>query len=104
MPRRITRHDIPTTGGPSVLSGRPSALDLTFGTFHAEARAIGVGPAPTIVIDLWAEDEPRTEVTRHVFQAFETGAELPDNAAWRHTTGRLDGRVWHVYELIGEDL
>lgn len=54
------------------------------------------------VVEFWAEHHDGEWTAPRAFQVYGTGHRIPDSATWRGTAGRVDGLVWHLYELPGE--
>ena len=83
--REMHRYEVPIDDGPHVipLSGSPVAV-------AAQTHAY--------VVEFWAEDTGGPPVKR-MFQVFGTGHALPEGARWVGTCARVEGFVWHLYEL-----
>ncbi len=78
-------------------------------TFHLTSNphavaAVRVGGRH--VVEFWVEHHGhdhngRDYAVPRTFQVFGTGHPIPADAKWWGTAGRVDGLVWHLYELRG---
>ncbi|MGP3914351.1 DUF7352 domain-containing protein [Nonomuraea sp. 10N515B] len=97
--KTVLRYEVP-------IDGRPHTFKLTYGPHKVATKRIGVAHANvTHRVEFWVEHEDRDGVTavERTFQVFGTGQPIPASAMWCGTTERLDGLVWHLYELFSDE-
>lgn len=97
--RRMMRYDL-------IIGGGPKRIPVEGKILHVGYRRLGVAENAQHLLEFWAEGSlfGRTPPIR-AFNAFGTGAELPEGAVYCGTTGRIPAAgdsVWHLYELFGE--
>jgi hypothetical protein len=90
MTRRMYRYLVP-------VSDRAYTCALTSGPV---AVAAVCRELPDFAVEFWAEYDPDAAVTQRTFKVFGTGYLVPDNARWAGTCARLNGLVWHLYEIV----
>lgn len=61
-------------------------------TFRVESR-------DSSTVEFWAEYHPGHAEIPVVFQVYGTGHQIPDDAIIVGTTQRVNGLVWHLYEI-----
>jgi hypothetical protein len=54
-------------------------------------------------VEFWAEHRDGARVYPRSFRVYGTGHPVPGRSRWCGTTPRLDGLVFHLYEVVGED-
>lgn len=88
MTKTVHRHEIPVDDQPHTvkLTSNPRAATAK----HVEASHI---------VEFWAEHHGDQWASPRTFQVYGTGHPIPDNAHWHGTTQRIDGLVWHLFEL-----
>ena len=92
--RRMLRHRIMTGGGHFTQAVEGQIL-------HAECGRLGVGPDVQITFEFWFEGSlAGPEPLLRVFQLYQTGAEIPRDAAYCKSAKDDNGRAWHMYELF----
>ncbi|MEV4287391.1 hypothetical protein AB0K40_17945 [Nonomuraea bangladeshensis] len=98
--KTVLRYEVP-------IDGRPHTFRLTHSPHAVAAKRIGAAHANvTHRVEFWAEhDEHPDYVTavQRTFQVFGTGQPIPASARIVDTTERLDGLVWHLYEVFPEE-
>ncbi|MFF3443616.1 hypothetical protein [Streptosporangium sp. NPDC002721] len=87
--KTVHRHVVPVDDKTHwiPLTGNPLAV--------AAARMWG-----DLVVEFWVEHHGEFAIPR-AFQVFGTGHPVPASAKWFGTTARLDGMVWHLFEVYG---
>jgi hypothetical protein len=90
--RAVFRYEVP-------INDQPHSFELTGDPLAVAAGHQGI----RAIVEFWAESEDGGPVTTRTFQVFGTGQLLPYGAVWRGTTARLNGLVWHLYELPKEE-
>lgn len=53
-------------------------------------------------LEFWAEYSDDAITSTRFFRVFGTGHPVPDGAAYVGTAPRINGFVWHLYELKGK--
>lgn len=92
MARAMFRYEVPVsgTGRDIPLTSDPVAV--------ANAETRDGRPA----VEFWAEhDSDVAQMQLRWFAVFGTGQPLPPGAAYIGTAPRINGFVWHLYELKG---
>lgn len=87
--RRMLRHEVP-------VDDQPHTFGPLCDPVHVAAKLTMEG----YVVEFWAEagdngagNQPR------LFQVYGTGHPLPNTAKWVGTCDRINGFVWHLYEV-----
>lgn len=96
--KTVLRYEVP-------IDDQPHTFRLTYGPHKVAAKRIGIAhPGATHRVEFWVEHEDRPGVTAaaRIFQVFGTGHPIPSTARIVGTTERLDGAVWHLYEIFPE--
>lgn len=88
--RSVYRYEVP-------IDGQRHSFELI-----GDPLAVAMVPTATrqAVVEFWSEFEDERSVKTRWFQVFGTGQAIPDDAVWRGTTARLNGLVWHLYEVM----
>lgn len=96
--RRVLRYDL-------LIGGGPKGIPVEGKILHVGHSRLGVGENAQHLAEFWAEGSVFGPMPpKRTFCVFGTGAELPEGAVWRGTTGRIPeagNSVWHLYELTG---
>lgn len=90
--KTIHRYEVP-------VDGLPYTITLTGDPCHVAAFSCGVAWG----VEFWAEHHPEQHGVHRVFQVYGTGHQVHASARWWGTTDRVDGLVWHLYELGAAD-
>lgn len=88
--KTIHRYEVP-------VDDLPYTVTLAGDPFHVAAFRSGRAHG----VEFWAEHHPDGTPAHRVFQAYGTGHPIPPSAKWWGTAARVDGLVWHLYELGG---
>lgn len=94
--KTVLRYEVP-------IDNQPHTFTLTYGPHAVAAKRVWSPPHLVIHnVEFWAEHEDRPGVTavERTFQVFGTGQPIPSSARIVGTAERLDGLVWHLYELF----
>lgn len=91
QPKTVLRYEVP-------IDDKPHTFTLTHSPHKIAAKRIGA----THRVEFWTEheDRPSTTAAERTFQVFGTGHPIPATARIVGTAERLDGLVWHLYELF----
>ena len=89
--KTVLRYEVP-------IDDQPHTFALTYGPQAVAAKRIGA----THRVEFWAEHDDTLAAVEQTFQVFGTGRPIPTSARLRGTTGRLDGAVWHLFEVFPE--
>jgi hypothetical protein len=89
--KQIFRYEVP-------IDDRPHTFSLTYSPHAFATKRIG----DTHRVEFWVEHDDRLNAVERTFQVFGTGQPIPSTAWLRGSTGRVDGLVWHLYELPQE--
>lgn len=86
--KTVHRHVVPVDDKAHwiPLTGNPCAV--------AAARMWG-----DLVVEFWVEHQGDESAIPRAFQVFGTGHPVPESAKWYGTTARMDGMVWHLFEV-----
>lgn len=91
--KTVLRHEVP-------IDDQPHTFKLTCDPHAVATKRIGVAHANvTHRVEFWVEHEDGA-AAEWTFQVFGTGQPIPSSARLIGTTERLDGLVWHLYELF----
>lgn len=85
--KRVFRYEVP-------VDDRPHTFRLTCNPLHVAAADVST-------VEFWAENEGDEYAIERTFRVYGTGHPVPASAKWWGTTPRMDGLVWHLYELPG---
>lgn len=92
--KTVLRHEVP-------LDSRPHPFRLTHSPHAIAAKRIGAAHENvTHRVEFWAEHDHSEAMATRAFQVFGTGQPIPASARIVGTTERLDGLVWHLYEIF----
>lgn len=94
--KTVLRYEVP-------IDDQPHTFRLTYSPHAVATKRIGIArPGATHRVEFWAEHEDRPGVTvaDRIFQVFGTGQPIPSTARIVGTAERLDGLVWHLFELF----
>lgn len=97
--KTVLRYEVP-------IDDKPHTFRLTYGPHKVATKRIGAPhPGVTHRVEFWAEHEDRPGITavERTFQVFGTGHPIPATGRIVGTTERLDGLVWHLYEIFPEE-
>lgn len=89
--KQVLRYEVP-------IDDKPHTFLLTYSPHAFATKCIG----PTHRVEFWVEHDDSLTAVERAFQVFGTGQPIPVTARWCGTTSRLDGLVWHLYELPQE--
>lgn len=92
--KTVLRYEVP-------IDFQPHTFQLTHSPHAVATKTIG----PTYRVEFWVEYEDLPDIVtavRRTFQVFGTGQPIPSTARLIGTTERLDGLVWHLYEIFPE--
>ncbi|MFI7468186.1 hypothetical protein [Nonomuraea sp. NPDC049646] len=90
----VLRYEVP-------IDGRPHTFELAYGPHKVAAKRIGAAHVGvTHRVEFWAEHEDGVAVAERTFQVFGTGQPVPASARLVGTTERLDGLVWHLFQVF----
>ena len=89
--KTVHRHTVP-------VDDQPHTIRLTSNPHAVAAKRVGLG----YVVEFWAEHSGDEWAVPRVFRVFGTGHPIPAAAKWWGTAGRVDGLVWHLYEIPGD--
>lgn len=92
MTRRILRYRLRRTAEAQTVNAPAGPV------IDVELVALGVGPTPPILLDVWIEADDGPELAR-TFQVVGTGSPLPAQAVHVGSAARHDGFKWHIYEV-----
>lgn len=71
--------------------------------FTLTSDPVAVAPVPVDIgeheVEFWAEHDDDAGASDRAFQVFGTGHLIPDGGRWIGTCGRIQGAVWHLYEV-----
>jgi hypothetical protein len=84
--RAMYRYEVPIDDEPHI-----------FGLSHSPVAVAAQTSA--YVVEFWAEHTKDAPLADRAFQVFGTGHPLPDGAKWVGTCPRVEGFVWHLYEV-----
>ena len=87
--RQMFRYVVP-------LDDQPHEFTLTGDPVSVAAILADRGAA---YVEFWAEHDDAAGVTDRAFQVFGTGHPLPPAARWAGTCDRVDGLVFHLFEV-----
>lgn len=80
------RYEVPIDDEPHVIA-------LSHSPIAAAAQ-----PA-AFIVEFWAEHTDGATQVERTFQIFGTGHPLPEGARWVATCQRVEGFIWHLYEI-----
>lgn len=89
--KTVLRYEVP-------IDDQPHTFRLTHGPHKVATKTIG----PTHRVEFWVEYHEHPDfatAVQRTFQVYGTGHPIPSEARLIDTTERLDGLVWHLYEL-----
>ena len=89
--RRMLRHEVPVDDQIHIFQD----MNIDSDPVRVEIRATTAGA----VVEFWYEKDYSVDTGVRTFRVFGTGQPLPDNAHWAGTTSRMDGIVWHLFEI-----
>ena len=87
--KTVLRYEVP-------IDDKPHTFPLTYGPHAVATKRIGT----THRVEFWTEHEDGLAAVEMTFQVFGTGQPIPASARLRGTAERLDGLVWHLYEIF----
>lgn len=87
--KRVFRYEVP-------VDDQPHTIRLT-------CNPLKVAAANVSTVEFWAEHEGDEYAIPRTFRVYGTGHPIPSRARWWGTTGRVDGLVWHLFELLASD-
>jgi hypothetical protein len=94
--KTVLRYEVP-------INDQPHTFQLTHNPHAVATKRIGVAPGTNVRVEFWVEYEDLPDIVtaaRRTFQVFGTGQPIPSSARLIGATERLDGRVWHLYEVF----
>lgn len=85
-----------------IAGGRPKQIRAEGKVLFVSSGLLGVGEKAQETVKFWCE-ERADEPYRRTFATFRTGEPLPEEAVWHGSVETAAGRVWHLFELFGEE-
>jgi hypothetical protein len=95
--KTVLRYEVP-------IDDQPHTFHLTYSPHKVAAKRIGAAhPGVTHRVEFWVEHDDTLGAVARSFQVFGTGHPIPATARLRGTAERLDGLVWHLYQVFPEE-
>lgn len=92
LSKTVHRYEVPVDDQTHTirLTSNPHAVAVT--------RPLGRG----YVMEFWTQFHGEEYAIARSFRVYGTGHPIPDAAKWWGTAARVDGLVWHLFELPSE--
>lgn len=87
--KTIYRYSVP-------VDDKPHTFELSSDPVRVEAIYTGLGEYE---VEFWAEFHTQWPVETRVFKIYGTGHQIPSAAEYWGTCQRINGMVWHLYEI-----